>query len=64
MTFELSHVIENKTGINVTPIIKLIFTQAQLRYRSHASHYILFVIVVIIVIVIIIITCIYFCNNN
>ena len=36
MTYEVRHVIETKTGVNVTHIIKLIFTQAQLCYRPHA----------------------------
>jgi hypothetical protein len=36
MTCEIRLVIETKTGINVTHIIKLIFTQAQWCYRSHA----------------------------
>ena len=36
MTCEVRRVIETKTGINVTHIIKLIFTQTQLCYWSHA----------------------------
>jgi hypothetical protein len=36
MTCEVRRVIETKTGINVTYIIKLILAQTQLCYGSHA----------------------------